>query len=192
MHLEYEQLEKEDIPLLNAVALLVLPAWEETEEPAASSEEISEEERLLLAEAEGRAPSASDMVSAAESQIQLLKTPGSVIVGPDNYDKKPTQKPEKEESQTVPTATQKPSGSQNSSGNVTKTPQKKTDTDTSIKTYPVQTGDAAMILPLSVSTVLSALVLAMLTAFHIQSKRRERDLAWLKFRQDNPLNREEK
>ena len=58
----------------------------------------------------------------------------------------------------------------------------------SIKTYPVQTGDTAMILPFSISTVLSGMVLAMLSALHIQSKRREKDLAWQKFRQENPLN----
>ena len=37
----------------------------------------------------------------------------------------------------------------------------------------------------------SGMVLAMLSALHIQNKRREKDLAWLKFRQENPLNRDE-
>lgn len=205
--LPYEMIDESEIPLINAMALLEIPEQEEeiTETTEADEkEESSDEENRLMAKAEGRTPSASSMVAAAEAQIQLLKTPGNMIVGPDNYDihKKPTQAPEKEESQTnhqsdpettkSPQATSKPSGSKTSSGSTVKTPQKKTDTDTSIKTYPVQTGDTAMIFPLSVSTVLSAVVLAMLSALHIQSKRRERDLAWLRFRQENPLDGEKK
>lgn len=202
--LPYEMIDESEIPLINAMALLEIPEQEEEITETDEKEESSDEENRLMAEVEGRTPSASSMVAAAEAQIQLLKTPGNMIVGPDNYDihKKPTQAPEKEESQTnhqsdpettkSPQATSKPSGSKTSSGSTVKTPQKKTDTDTSIKTYPVQTGDTAMIFPLSVSTVLSAVVLAMLSALHIQSKRRERDLAWLRFRQENPLDGEKK
>src|SRR5699024_1571491 len=158
---------------------------------------------LFRAETGNNAPSASEMAANAQaSGIALLRAPGTIIVGPDNYDKKPTTTPAPENQNSdgdsskktpavteAPVVTERPSG--NRTNTSTRTPQKKTDTNTSIKTYPVQTGDTAMILPLSISTVLSGMVLAMLSALHIQNKRREKDLAWLKFRQENPLNRDE-
>ena len=178
-------------------------AAEETKETEESGEDLSEEEPRLLAETGNNAPSASEMAANAQaSGIALLRAPGTIIVGPDNYDKKPTTTPAPEDQNSdgdsskktpavteAPVVTERPSG--NRTNTSTRTPQKKTDTNTSIKTYPVQTGDTAMILPLSISTVLSGMVLAMLSALHIQNKRREKDLAWLKFRQENPLNRDE-
>ena len=178
-------------------------AAEETKETEKSGEDLSEEEPRLLAETGNNAPSASEMAANAQaSGIALLRAPGTIIVGPDNYDKKPTTTPAPENQNSdgdsskktpavteAPVVTERPSG--NRTNTSTRTPQKKTDTNTSIKTYPVQTGDTAMILPLSISTVLSGMVLAMLSALHIQNKRREKDLAWLKFRQENPLNRDE-
>ena len=178
-------------------------AAEETKETEKSGEDLSEEEPRLLAETGNNAPSASEMAANAQaSGIALLRAPGTIIVGPDNYDKKPTTTPAPENQNSdgdsskktpavteAPVVTERPSG--NRTNTSTRTPQKKTDTNTSIKTYPVQTGDTAMILPLSISTVLSGMVLAMLSALHIQNKRREKDLAWLKFRQETPLNRDE-
>lgn len=183
-----------------------------TDDPEAEDESASgwsEEEERLLAGAADSAPSAVQMAAGAEDLgIMLVKAPGTMIVGPDNYDKKPSSAQQSEGSQNTqnsgstdnaassqtpaatkaPETTTKASGSQTSTS--TGTPQKKTDTAVSVKTYPVQTGDTAMILPFSISTVLSGLVVAMFSALHIQNRRKEKDLAWQRFRQENPLDGE--
>src|SRR5699024_12130143 len=49
---------------------------------------------LFRAETGNNAPSASEMAANAQaSGIALLRAPGTIIVGPDNYDKKPTTTP---------------------------------------------------------------------------------------------------
>ena len=216
--LSNDSLKSDNIMMMNPTALLrpaenteetdVQPedgedeAGNETEDPA-DEETWSEEEQRLLAGAADSAPSAVAMAGAAEDLgIMLVKAPGTVIVGPDNYDKKPSSSQQGNAQNSAPaataapTATKSPASTETSSGNrntgSSGIPQKKTDTTSSIKTYPVQTGDTAMILPFSISTVLSGLVVAMLSAFHIQSKRREKDLAWQRFREENPLNGEKK
>lgn len=215
--LSNDSLKADNIMMMNLTALL-RPAenTEETdvqpengEEEAgnetdpADEETWSEEEQRLLAGAADSAPSAVAMAGAAEDAgIMLVKAPGTIIVGPDNYDKKPSSSQQGNAQNSAPaataapTATKSPASTGTSSGNrntgSSGTPQKKTDTTSSIKTYPVQTGDTAMILPFSISTVLSGMVVAMLSAFHIQSKRREKDLAWQRFREENPLNGEKK
>ena len=171
----------------------------------------SEEEERLLAGAADSAPSAVQMAAGADDLgIMLVKAPGTMIVGPDNYDKKPSSTQQSGSTQNTqnsgsadsavssqtPAATKAPETTKNASGSQspasTGTPQKKTDTAVSVKTNPVQTGDTAMILPFSISTVLSGLVVAMFSALHIQNRRKEKDLAWQRFRQENPLDGEKK
>ena len=130
----------------------------------------------------------------------VTKIGGSVIVGPDNYGdekevvSKPTATPTPTAKPTATpkaTTTPKATSSGTKSTGTTKKTQSSTKTTTSIKKQPVKTGDEAMILPFSISTVLSAAMLYLLAFLRMKEKRARSAAAWQTFKKEHPLSGDE-
>lgn len=191
--------------LISNVSLLIQPtatgmarsisAEEETTENLADTETPetqpkSEEEEELLAAAEQKSNlSAGEMVASAADDISVQRTAGTILVGPDNYGTNKTATP-------TPTAAASGNNSSNngsSSGSntgSTKIPQKKTQTTTSIRSIPVNTGDETMVLPLAISSALSAAVMLCMAFLQMQAKRARSLAAWLEFKKNHPFDEE--
>ena len=186
----------EDGYLISNVSLLIQPvavslsrslvSEEQTE--TAEAETADEGEHELLAAAEQKSNlSAGEMTASAADDVSTLRAAGTILVGPDNYGTNKTSTP-------TPTATPSKSSSNNSSSNSntgsTKIPQKKTQTTVSIRSIPVNTGDETMVLPLAISSALSAAVMLCMAFLQMQAKRARRLAAWLEFKKNHPFDEE--
>ena len=184
----------EDGYLISDVSLLIHPmavslsgsvvSEEQTE--TAEAETADEGEHELLAAAEQKSNlSAGEMTASAADDVSTLRAAGTILVGPDNYGTNKTSTP-------TPTATPSKSSSNNSSSNSntgsTKIPQKKTQTTASIRSIPVNTGDETMVLPLAISSALSAAVMFCMAFLQMQAKRAKSMAAWLEFKKDHPFD----
>ena len=186
----------EDGYLISDVSLLIQPmavslsgsvvSEEQTE--TAEAETADEGEHELLAAAEQKSNlSAGEMTASAADDVSTLRAAGTILVGPDNYGTNKTSTP-------TPTATPSKSSSNNSSSNSntgsTKIPQKKTQTTASIRSIPVNTGDETMVLPLAISSALSAAVMFCMAFLQMQAKRAKSMAAWLEFKKNHPFDEE--
>ena len=186
----------EDGYLISNVSLLIQPmavslsrslvSEEQTE--TAEAETADEGEHELLAAAEQKSNlSAGEMTASAADDVSTLRAAGTILVGPDNYGTNKTSTP-------APTATPSKSSSNNSSSNSntgsTKIPQKKTQTTASIRSIPVNTGDETMVLPLAISSALSAAVMFCMAFLQMQAKRAKSMAAWLEFKKNHPFDEE--
>lgn len=186
----------EDGYLVSDVYLLIQPravslsrsvvSEEQTE--TAEAETADEGEQELLAAAEQKSNlSAGEMTASAADDVSTLRAAGTILVGPDNYGTNKTSTP-------TPTATPSKSSSNNSSSNSntgsTKIPQKKTQTTASIRSLPVNTGDETMVLPLAISSALSAAVMFCMAFLQMQAKRAKSMAAWLEFKKNHPFDEE--
>ena len=186
----------EDGYLVSDVYLLIQPravslsrsvvSEEQTE--TAEAETADEGEQELLAAAEQKSNlSAGEMTASAADDVSRLRAAGTILVGPDNYGTNKTSTP-------TPTATPSKSSSNNSSSNSntgsTKIPQKKTQTTASIRSIPVNTGDETMVLPLAISSALSAAVMFCMAFLQMQAKRAKSMAAWLEFKKNHPFDEE--
>lgn len=186
----------EDGYLVSDVSLLIQPravslsrsvvSEEQTE--TAEAETADEGEQELLAAAEQKSNlSAGEMTASAADDVSTLRAAGTILVGPDNYGTNKTSTP-------TPTATPSKSSSNNSSANSntgsTKIPQKKTQTTASIRSIPVNTGDETMVLPLAISSALSAAVMFCMAFLQMQAKRAKSMAAWLEFKKNHPFDEE--
>ena len=186
----------EDGYLVSDVYLLIQPravslsrsvvSEEQTE--TAEAETADEGEQELLAAAEQKSNlSAGEMTASAADDVSTLRAAGTILVGPDNYGTNKTSTP-------TPTATPPKSSSNNSSSNSntgsTKIPQKKTQTTASIRSIPVNTGDETMVLPLAISSALSAAVMFCMAFLQMQAKRAKSMAAWLEFKKNHPFDEE--
>ena len=184
--------------LISDVSLLIQPvavsmaksiiSEEKTAEPTAEAQEeqtTSEGAEELLAAAEQKSNlSAGEMVASAADETSPLRAAGTIIVGPDNYGTNKTSTP-------TPTATpSKSNSSSNSNTGSTKIPQKKTQTTASIRSIPVNTGDETMVLPLAISSALSAAVMFCMAFLQMQAKRAKSMAAWLEFKKNHPFDEE--
>ncbi len=184
----------EDGYLISDVSLLIQPmavslsgsvvSEEQTE--TAEAETADEGEHELLAAAEQKSNlSAGEMTASAADDVSTLRAAGTILVGPDNYGTNKTSTP-------TPTATPSKSSSNNSSSNSntgsTKIPQKKTQTTVSIRSIPVNTGDETMVLPLAISSALSAAVMFCMAFLQMQAKRAKSMAAWLEFKKNHPFD----
>lgn len=184
----------EDGYLISDVSLLIRPmavslpgsvvSEEQTE--TAEAETADEGEHELLAAAEQKSNlSAGEMTASAADDVSTLRAAGTILVGPDNYGTNKTSTP-------TPTATPSKSSSNNSSSNSntgsTKIPQKKTQTTASIRSIPVNTGDETLVLPLAISSALSAAVMFCMAFLQMQAKRAKSMAAWLEFKKDHPFD----
>lgn len=184
----------EDGYLISDVSLLIQPmavslsgsvvSEEQTE--TAEAETADEGEHELLAAAEQKSNlSAGEMTASAADDVSTLRAAGTILVGPDNYGTNKTSTP-------TPTATPSKSSSNNSSSNSntgsTKIPQKKTQTTASIRSIPVNTGDETLVLPLAISSALSAAVMFCMAFLQMQAKRAKSMAAWLKFKKNHPFD----
>ena len=184
----------EDGYLISNVSLLIQPvavslsgslvSEEQTE--TAEAETADEGEHELLAAAEQKSNlSAGEMTASAADDVSTLRAAGTILVGPDNYGTNKTSTP-------TPTATPSKSSSNNSSSNSntgsTKIPQKKTQTTVSIRSIPVNTGDETMVLPLAISSALSAAVMFCMAFLQMQAKRAKSMAAWLEFKKNHPFD----
>ena len=184
----------EDGYLISDVSLLIHPmavslsgsvvSEEQTE--TAEAETADEGEHELLAAAEQKSNlSAGEMTASAADDVSTLRAAGTILVGPDNYGTNKTSTP-------TPTATPSKSSSNNSSSNSntgsTKIPQKKTQTTASIRSIPVNTGDETMVLPLAISSALSAAVMFCMAFLQMQAKRAKSMAAWLEFKKNHPFD----
>ena len=184
----------EDGYLISDVSLLIQPmavslsgsvvSEEQTE--TAEAETADEGEHELLAAAEQKSNlSAGEMTASAADDVSTLRAAGTILVGPDNYGTNKTSTP-------TPTATPSKSSSNNSSSNSntgsTKIPQKKTQTTASIRSIPVNTGDETLVLPLAISSALSAAVMFCMAFLQMQAKRAKSMAAWLEFKKDHPFD----
>ena len=184
----------EDGYLVSDVSLLIQPmavslsgsvvSEEQTE--TAKAETADEGEHELLAAAEQKSNlSAGEMTASAADDVSTLRAAGTILVGPDNYGTNKTSTP-------TPTATPSKSSSNNSSSNSntgsTKIPQKKTQTTASIRSIPVNTGDETLVLPLAISSALSAAVMFCMAFLQMQAKRAKSMAAWLEFKKDHPFD----
>ena len=184
----------EDGYLISNVSLLIQPmavslsrslvSEEQTE--TAEAETADEGEHELLAAAEQKSNlSAGEMTASAADDVSTLRAAGTILVGPDNYGTNKTSTP-------TPTATPSKSSSNNSSSNSntgsTKIPQKKTQTTASIRSIPVNTGDETMVLPLAISSALSAAVMFCMAFLQMQAKRAKSMAAWLEFKKNHPFD----
>ena len=184
----------EDGYLVSDVYLLIQPravslsrsvvSEEQTE--TAEAETADEGEQELLAAAEQKSNlSAGEMTASAADDVSTLRAAGTILVGPDNYGTNKTSTP-------TPTATPSKSSSNNSSSNSntgsTKIPQKKTQTTASIRSLPVNTGDETMVLPLAISSALSAAVMFCMAFLQMQAKRAKSMAAWLEFKKNHPFD----
>lgn len=186
----------EDGYLVSDVYLLIQPravslsrsvvSEEQTE--TAEAETADEGEQELLAAAEQKSNlSAGEMTASAADDVSTLRAAGTILVGPDNYGTNKTSAP-------TPTATPPKSSSNNSSANSntgsTKIPQKKTQTTASIRSIPVNTGDETMVLPLAISSALSAAVMFCMAFLQMQAKRAKSMAAWMEFKKNHPFDEE--
>lgn len=186
----------EDGYLISDVSLLIHPmavslsgsvvSEEQTE--TAEAETADEGEHELLAAAEQKSNlSAGEMTASAADDVSTLRAAGTILVGPDNYGTNKTSTP-------TPTATPSKSSSNNSSSNSntgsTKIPQKKTQTTASIRSIPVNTGDETLVLPLAISSALSAAVMFCMAFLQMQAKRAKSMAAWLEFKKNHPFDEE--
>ena len=186
----------EDGYLISDVSLLIQPmavslsgsvvSEEQTE--TAEAETADEGEHELLAAAEQKSNlSAGEMTASAADDVSTLRAAGTILVGPDNYGTNKTSTP-------TPTATPSKSSSNNSSSNSntgsTKIPQKKTQTTASIRSIPVNTGDETLVLPLAISSALSAAVMFCMAFLQMQAKRAKSMAAWLEFKKNHPFDEE--
>ena len=186
----------EDGYLISNVSLLIQPvavslsrslvSEEQTE--TAEAETADEGEHELLAAAEQKSNlSAGEMTASAADDVSTLRAAGTILVGPDNYGTNKTSTP-------TPTATPSKSSSNNSSSNSntgsTKIPQKKTQTTVSIRSIPVNTGDETLVLPLAISSALSAAVMFCMAFLQMQAKRAKSMAAWLEFKKNHPFDEE--
>lgn len=186
----------EDGYLVSDVYLLIQPravslsrsvvSEEQTE--TAEAETADEGEQELLAAAEQKSNlSAGEMTASAADDVSTLRAAGTILVGPDNYGTNKTSTP-------TPTATPPKSSSNNSSANSntgsTKIPQKKTQTTASIRSIPVNTGDETMVLPLAISSALSAAVMFCMAFLQMQAKRAKSMAAWMEFKKNHPFDEE--
>ena len=182
--------------LVSDVSLLIQPMAvslsgsvvleEQTE--TAEAETADEGEHELLAAAEQKSNlSAGEMTASAADDVSTLRAAGTILVGPDNYGTNKTSTP-------APTATPSKSSSNNSSSNSntgsTKIPQKKTQTTASIRSIPVNTGDETLVLPLAISSALSAAVMFCMAFLQMQAKRAKSMAAWLEFKKNHPFDEE--
>ena len=182
--------------LVSDVSLLIQPmavslsrslvSEEQTE--TAEAETADEGEHELLAAAEQKSNlSAGEMTASAADDVSTLRAAGTILVGPDNYGTNKTSTP-------TPTATPSKSSSNNSSSNSntgsTKIPQKKTQTTASIRSIPVNTGDETLVLPLAISSALSAAVMFCMAFLQMQAKRAKSMAAWLEFKKNHPFDEE--
>ena len=186
----------EDGYLVSDVSLLIQPravslsrsvvSEEQTE--TAEAETADEGEQELLAAAEQKSNlSAGEMTASAADDVSTLRAAGTILVGPDNYGTNKTSTP-------TPTATPSKSSSNNSSSNSntgsTKIPQKKTQTTASIRNIPVNTGDETMVLPLAISSALSAAGMFCMAFLQMQAKRAKSMAAWMEFKKNHPFDEE--
>ncbi len=198
--------------LISDVSLLIQPmaismargvvSEEKTAEPTAEAQEeqkTSEGADELLAAAEQKSNlSAGEMVASAADDASVLRTTGTILVGPDNYGTNktstptPTATPSKSNSSTSTGSSSNNSSSSNSGSNTgsTKIPQKKTQTTASIRSIPVNTGDETMVLPLAISSALSAAVMFCMAFLQMQAKRAKSMAAWLEFKKNHPFDEE--
>ena len=186
----------EDGYLISNVSLLIQPVAvslsrslvSEEQTKTAEAETADEGEHELLAAAEQKSNlSAGEMTASAADDVSTLRAAGTILVGPDNYGTNKTSTP-------TPTATPSKSSSNNSSSNSstgsTKIPQKKTQTTVSIRSIPVNTGDETMVLPLAISSALSAAVMFCMAFLQMQAKRAKSMAAWLEFKKNHPFDEE--
>lgn len=186
----------EDGYLISNVSLLIQPVAvslsrslvSEEQTKTAEAETADEGEHELLAAAEQKSNlSAGEMTASAADDVSTLRAAGTILVGPDNYGTNKTSTP-------TPTATPSKSSSNNSSSNSntgsTKIPQKKTQTTVSIRSIPVNTGDETMVLPLAISSALSAAVMLCMAFLQMQAKRARSLAAWLEFKKNHPFDEE--
>lgn len=186
----------EDGYLISDVYLLIQPravslsrsvvSEEQTETEEAETADEGEQELLAAAEQKSNL-SAGEMTASAADDVSTLRAAGTILVGPDNYGTNKTSTP-------TPTATPSKSSSNNSSSNSntgsTKIPQKKTQTTASIRSIPVNTGDETMVLPLAISSALSAAVMFCMAFLQMQAKRAKSMAAWLEFKKNHPFDEE--
>ena len=186
----------EDGYLISNVSLLIQPvavslsrslvSEEQTETAEAETADKGEHELLAAAEQKSNL-SAGEMTASAADDVSTLRAAGTILVGPDNYGTNKTSTP-------TPTATPSKSSSNNSSSNSntgsTKIPQKKTQTTVSIRSIPVNTGDETMVLPLAISSALSAAVMFCMAFLQMQAKRAKSMAAWLEFKKNHPFDEE--
>ena len=197
--------------LISDVSLLIQPmavslsrsvVSEEETETAAEVQETEPaaddgEEELLAAAEQKSNLRADEMTASAASGVSVLRTTGTILVGPDNYGTNktstptPTAAPSKSSSTSTGNSSNN-SGPSNSSFNTgsTKIPQKKTQTTTSIRSIPVNTGDETMVLPLAISSVISAAVMFCMAFLQMQAKRAKSMAAWLEFKKNHPFDEE--
>ena len=177
--------------LISDVSLLAQPmavsfsgkaaSEEQTETVTEAEKTVQEGEKELLAAAEQKSNlSAGEMVASAEKNISPRRITGTILVGPDNYGTNNT---------THQTSSKNNSSSGSDTGS-TKIPQKKTQTTASIRSIPVNTGDETMVLPLAISSALSAAVMFCMAFLQMQAKRAKSMAAWLEFKKNHPFDEE--
>ncbi|WP_461881147.1 hypothetical protein [Fusicatenibacter sp.] len=177
--------------LISDVSLLAQPmavsfsgkaaSEEQTETVTEVEKTVQEGEKELLAAAEQKSNlSAGEMVASAEKNISPRRITGTILVGPDNYGTNNT---------THQTSSKNNSSSGSDTGS-TKIPQKKTQTTASIRSIPVNTGDETMVLPLAISSALSAAVMFCMAFLQMQAKRAKSMAAWLEFKKNHPFDEE--
>ena len=175
--------------LISDVSLLAQPmavsfsgkaaSEEQTETVTEAEKTVQEGEKELLAAAEQKSNlSAGEMVASAEKNISPRRIAGTILVGPDNYGTNNT---------THQTSSKNNSSSGSDTGS-TKIPQKKTQTTASIRSIPVNTGDETMVLPLAISSALSAAVMFCMAFLQMQAKRAKSMAAWLEFKKNHPFD----
>ena len=177
--------------LISDVSLLAQPmavsfsgkaaSEKQTETVTEAEKTVQEGEKELLAAAEQKSNlSAGEMVASAEKNISPRRIAGTILVGPDNYGTNNT---------THQTSSKNNSSSGSDTGS-TKIPQKKTQTTASIRSIPVNTGDETMVLPLAISSALSAAVMFCMAFLQMQAKRAKSMAAWLEFKKNHPFDEE--
>ena len=177
--------------LISDVSLLAQPmavsfsgkaaSEEQTETVTEAEKTVQEGEKELIAAAEQKSNlSAGEMVASAEKNISPRRITGTILVGPDNYGTNNT---------THQTSSKNNSSSGSDTGS-TKIPQKKTQTTASIRSIPVNTGDETMVLPLAISSALSAAVMFCMAFLQMQAKRAKSMAAWLEFKKNHPFDEE--
>ena len=177
--------------LISDVSLLAQPmavsfsgkaaSEEQTETVTEAEKTVQEGEKELIAAAEQKSNlSAREMVASAEKNISPRRITGTILVGPDNYGTNNT---------THQTSSKNNSSSGSDTGS-TKIPQKKTQTTASIRSIPVNTGDETMVLPLAISSALSAAVMFCMAFLQMQAKRAKSMAAWLEFKKNHPFDEE--
>ena len=177
--------------LISDVSLLAQPmavsfsrkaaSEEQTETVTEAEKTVQEGEKELLAAAEQKSNlSAGEMVASAEKNISPRRITGTILVGPDNYGT----------NNTINQTSSKNNSSSGSDTGSTKIPQKKTQTTASIRSIPVNTGDETMVLPLAISSALSAAVMFCMAFLQMQAKRAKSMAAWLEFKKNHPFDEE--